>query len=139
MCGCCRQVSAPGLGFWKYFSLVVLLLPGLSFFLFCVFFLMIFENMSQPLLFPVCLWPTLFPALLHETKLSSLFPSHHHLRTALSTLMTSLFICSASLLPFFFFPHLPLPPVANPSDVLRVPACSVLTYTHLCSVSVLLS
>lgn len=61
-----------------------------------------------------------------------LFPCHHHIRTALHnhllifTLMTNHLICSPS---FLFFPAFP-PSVANPSDVLRAPACSGRAHTQ---------
>ncbi len=50
--------------------------------------------------------------------------------------MTNLFICSPSLTPSFLFSAFP-PSVANPSDVLRVPACSVRTHTHTHTYAVL--
>ena len=146
LCGCFGLASWPGLVLWKV-SLFDLLLPCwqtvLSVYFVCLFFMIVetecvsASSFSLHLLPSSCFsyfLPNLPPCSPSSSSACSSFhpsplPFHPHLKCS---------TFSFALPPSFFFPAVP-PSVANPSDVLRVPACSVRTHTHLCSVSGLLS
>lgn len=109
-------------------------------FILCLFFIIVETECVSTSSFSWChalryfLWQTVFPPLPPPRPLiiiyAQLFPP------IFSSFFTSWPTFSFALPPSSFFFS-----VTNPSDVLRVPACSVRThtYTHLCSVSALLS